>query len=60
MKFLTLSLFLLLLLPFQIYANSLQESLAEDIGDGRLNQFSLIEAAFIISGATTEDELEEN
>ncbi len=49
-----------LFLPLQLSGSSLQDSLANDIEDGRLNHFSLIEAAFIISGATTPQELDEN
>lgn len=48
------------ILPFQVSASSLQDSLASDIGDDRLDHFSLIEAAFIISGAATHQELDEN
>jgi hypothetical protein len=38
----------------------LQERLEVDINDGRLQEFSLIEAAFIVSGATTKELLNES
>ena len=40
------------------FARSLSQQLAEDISDGELDRFSLIEAAFIISGADNPSELE--
>ncbi len=40
--------------------SELQQRLEADINDGRLHEFSLIEAAFIVSGATTQKRLDQS
>ncbi len=50
--------YLILFFITSLYAQpDLEEQLAKDIADRRLNEFSHIEAAFILSGATTRDSL---
>lgn len=44
-------LLLVVLVPFSIFSQTMSERLSIDISDGNLDDFSRIEAAFIISGA---------
>ena len=46
-----IKIFILILFITPSYSQTLSEELAQDISDGELNEFSRIEAAFIISGA---------
>ncbi len=46
--------------PVKSVQSGLLETLEADINDGRLQEFSLIEAAFIVSGATTKELLNES
>jgi len=54
-----LKIFTLLLLITPSYSQTLSEQLAQDIFDGELNDFSRIEAAFIISGADSNYRLQQ-
>lgn len=47
------------LIAVPTYSQRLSEQLAQDISDGELNDFSRIEAAFIISGADSRERLQQ-
>jgi len=47
------------LLPTSAFVQTISQKLVNDIEDGQLNNFSAIEAAFIISGAETKTKLDE-
>jgi len=54
-----LKIFLYLLLANTSFSQTLSEQLAQDISDGELNDFSRIDAAFIISGADSNFRLQQ-